>query len=130
MDIKKILLHIATPFAGLLSFAIACILVKLFYLLLGFISVAAPPDYKVGGTFSWIWDIIESFAGMLSAYIIIESIAPSKHEIHFIGVVVFLIILCAIEIQLLWLPMVVLTIGLIAYIYNLVKTKKDKKSIE
>lgn len=125
MDIKKVLLHIATPFAGILTFVITCLLARLFQIFLTYISRFAPLDYQAGGPNAWIWNIITPIIGMVGLYFVVESIAPSKHVIHFTGVVIFLIILCAIEIQLLWLPLIVLAIGLIIYLYNNINTDKS-----
>ena len=124
MDIKKVLLHIATPFAGILTFVITCLLARLFQIFLRFI---APLNYQLDNQAEWIWNIFTPAVGMVGLYFVVESIAPSKHTIHFSGVVILLIILCAIEIQLLWLPMIVLTIGLIGFLYNKYKTLTQKR---
>lgn len=125
MDIKKVLLHIATPFAGILTFVITCLLARLFQVFLRFI---APLNYQLDNQAEWIWNIFTPAVGMVGLYFVVESIAPSKHTIHFSGVVILLIILCAIEIQLLWLPMIVLTIGLIGFLYNKYEDNNATKS--
>lgn len=123
---KKVLLHIATPFAGILTFVITCLLTRLFQVFLRFI---APLNYQLDyGSYSWIWNIFTPAVGMVGLYFVVESIAPSKHTVHFSGVVILLIILCAIEIQLLWLPMIILTIGLIVFLYNKYEDHKTKET--
>lgn len=91
---KKVLLHIATPFAGIVTYMIVHIIAKLFFKLQEFLSHGVPIDYRTDSD-SWICSLAAPAISIVAASLCTKYIAPSEKKWHYAGIVLFCIF-CAI----------------------------------
>lgn len=91
---KKVLLHIATPFAGIVTYMIVHIIAKLFFKLQEFLSHGAPIDYRTDSD-SLICSLAAPAASIVAASLCTKYIAPSGKKWHYAGIALFCLF-CAI----------------------------------
>jgi len=88
---KKVLLHIATPIASILTYVIAFVGAKLLFKIQEFLSSGVPIDYKVESD-SIICLLVAPAFAMFAPAMLVKHIAPSGKIWHYLGVALFMIV--------------------------------------